>query len=155
MFENLSVIQLSQPDQVGILVENVDAAVLQYSQLLGIRNFEIIDWPLPGVDPESTYYGKAARWKMRTAFSPLGNLQLELIQPVEGQSIFKDSLESRGPGIHHFRFTVSDFEEKIASLQKAGIQIISSGRGMHGGSHWAYFDTTRMLQGVYIELRKV
>jgi methylmalonyl-CoA/ethylmalonyl-CoA epimerase len=155
MFENLGIIQLSRPDQIGLVVENVDAAVLQYSRLLGISNFEIVDWPAPGVDPESTYYGKPGRWKMRTGFATLGDMQFELIQPQEGTSIFKDALESRGPGIHHFRFTVPDFDEKAACLQKAGIQMIASGRGIHGSSHWAYFDTAELLQGVYIELRKV
>ena len=155
MFEKLSVINLTQPDQVGIVVKNVNAVVEQYQTLLGIGGFEIVDWPVPGIDPLSTYHGQPAKWKMRTAFATLGSLQIELVEPLEGRSIFQDFIETRGPGFHHFRFTVQDIDDKLAALEKANIPLISSGRGMRSNSRWYYFDTTSLLDGVYIELRSV
>jgi hypothetical protein len=150
-----SIITLDQPDQIGIVVNNVNDMVASLQSLLGIQGFEIVDWPLKDSDPESTYYGKPAFWKMRTAFTTLGMLQIELIEPLEGKNIYKDFLEKHGPGIHHFRFTVTNFEDKLESLKKAGIQMIASGRGMRTSSRWAYFDTSEILQGVFIELRTV
>ena len=150
-----SIITLEQPDQIGIVVNNVNEMVASFQSLMGIHGFEIVDWPLQNSDPESTYYGKPAYWRMRTAFTTLGNLQIELIEPLEGQSIYKDFLQKHGPGIHHFRFTVTNFEDKLEALKKAGIQMIASGRGMRTSSRWAYFDTSEILQGVFIELRTV
>ena len=66
----------------------------------------------------------------------------------------QDLLEKHGPGLHHIRFTVPDFEEKWAYLEASGIENIASGTGVHVGSKWAYFDTTQLLEGVVVELRK-
>jgi len=146
-------LNISNADQVGIVVEDLDSAIKQFKLLLGVSNFDVVDWPKPGTNPESTYYGKTAQFKLRIAFSQLGNLQLEVIQPVEGKSIFADFLETHGPGLHHLRFSEKNFDQKVEQLQKAGIQMISSGRGVRSPSTWAYFDTTKFLGGIYIELR--
>ena len=146
-------LNISNADQVGIVVEDLDSAIEQFRLLLGVSNFDVVDWPKPGTDPESNYYGKKAQFKLRIAFSQLGNLQLEVIQPVEGKSIFTDFLETHGPGLHHLRFSEKNFDQKVEQLQKAGIQMISSGRGVRSPSTWAYFDTTRFLGGIFIELR--
>lgn len=149
------IIQLDQPDQIGIVVNSVDHFIEQFKSLFGISGFEVIDWPIQGIDPESTYYGNRAYWKMRTAFIALGSIQIEIVEPLEGRSIYKDFLEKNGPGLHHLRFTVTDFDEKVNCLQKTGIQMISSGKGMRTNSKWAYFDTFNILDGIYIELRTV
>jgi methylmalonyl-CoA/ethylmalonyl-CoA epimerase len=152
---DIGIIQLDEPDQIGIVVNNVDHFITQFNYLFGISGFEIIDWPIPGTDPESTYYGESAYWKMRTAFITLGTIQIEIVEPLEGRSIYKDFLEKNGPGLHHMRFTVTDFEKKVENLENAGIQMISSGKGMRSNSKWAYFDTFNILDGFYIELRTV
>lgn len=151
--KDFGIIQLDNPDQVGIVVNSVDHMVNQFKFLFGIDGFEIVDWPLPDSNPESTYHGKPAFWRMRTAFATLGSLQVELIEPGEGASIYKDFLSKNGPGLHHFRFTVTDFDDKCQKLEAAGIKMISSGRGMRTNSRWAYFDTFDVFDGVYIELR--
>jgi len=146
-------LNISNADQIGIVVKDLGPALEQFKLLLGTENFDIVDWPKPGTDPESTYYGKPAQFKLRIAFTQMGNLQLEVIQPVEGKSIFADFLETHGPGLHHIRFSEKNFDQKMKQLQKAGIQMISSGRGIRSASTWAYFDTTKHLGGIYIELR--
>ena len=146
-------INITNADQVGIIVENLDSAILQFKSLLGLDNFDVVEWPKPGTDPESTYYGKPAKFSMKIGFIQLGSLQLELIQPLEGKSIFRDFLENHGPGLHHIRFSEKDFNQKMEQLKQAGIQMISSGRGIRSASTWAYFDTTKFLGGIYIELR--
>ena len=145
--------KISNADQVGMVVRDLDSAIEQFKLLMGIDNFDVVDWPKSGSDPESTYYGKPAQFKLRIGFAQLGNLQLEVIQPVEGKSIYTDFLETHGPGLHHIRFSEKDFDKKVEQLQKAGIQMISSGKGIRSASTWAYFDTTHLLGGIYIELR--
>lgn len=147
-------IEISNADQVGIVVRNLDEAIAQFKLLLGVGDFEVVDWPKPGIDPELTYYGKPAQYKMRVAFTRMGNIQVELIEPVEGANVYADFLETHGPGLHHIRLSEKDFKIKYDQLQKAGIQMIASGRGMRTGATWAVFDTTRQL-GIFIELREV
>lgn len=147
-------VTISNADQVGIVVQDLDSAITQYRALLGISDFEVVDWPKPGVDPELTYYGKPANYKMRVAFAKMGNIQIELIEPGEGANVYTDFLESHGPGIHHIRLSEKEFDKKFKQLQNVGIQMIASGRGMRTGATWAVFDTTKQL-GIFIELREV
>lgn len=149
------IIKLTHPDQVGLIVADADKAAQDFARWLGADPVEVLDWPQPGFDPDSYYYGKPARWKLRVGFFQIGNLQWELIQPVEGTSIFADFLKERGPGLHHIRFTEPNFDEYAAALQKAGIQMISHGKGIHKVSRWAYFDTRAQLHGYLLEMRKI
>lgn len=150
-----SIVTLTNPDQIGMVVEDVDAAAKSFAKILGANPIEVIDWPIPGVDPEAFYYGKPAQWKMRVCFFQIGNMQWELVQPLEGQSIFSDFLKEHGPGLHHIRFTETDFDSNAVALEAAGIPMISNGKGLHKVSQWAYFDTRSLLHGYLLEMRKV
>ncbi len=146
--------KLTNPDQVGMVVDDAHKAASSFARIFGADPVEVLDWPAPGFDPESYYYGQPTRWSMRVGFFQIGNLQWELIQPLEGKSIFADFLSEHGPGLHHVRFTEPHFEQQVAALQAAGIRMISNGIGIHQVSRWAYFDTRSLLQGYLLELRK-
>jgi methylmalonyl-CoA/ethylmalonyl-CoA epimerase len=141
-------------DQIGIVVRDLHSMVANLSQLLGIGPFRVMEWPLEGVDPQATYHGNPGNYRLLLAFATIGNTQLEIVQPLEGQNIYSDFLEEHGPGLHHIRLTVADFDEKAASLEASGIENIASGTGVHVGSQWAYFDTSELLEGLVVELRK-
>jgi hypothetical protein len=140
-------------DQIGIVVHDLDAFTKELTRLFGIGPFRIIEWPLEGSDPQATYHGQPADFRLLLAFATVGKTQLEIIQPLEGQSIFSDFLEEHGPGLHHIRLNIPDFEQGVEELIGAGIKNISSGTGVHHGSKWAYFDTTNQLEGLLVELR--
>ena len=141
-------------DQIGIVVRDLHGMVATLKLLLGIDDFRIMEWPIKGIDPKATYHGEPGNFKLLLGFATVGNTQLEIVQPLEGQNIYSDFLEEHGPGLHHFRLTVPDFEERVKDLQANGIENIASGTGVHVGSEWAYFDTSKALQGVVVELRK-
>jgi len=141
-------------DQIGIVVHDLDAMVKMFSQLFGIGPFRVMEWPVEGVDPQATYHGEPGNYRLLLAFASIGATQVEIVQPLEGLNIYSDFLKSHGPGLHHIRLTVSDFEARVQALEAAHIEKIASGTGVHVGSQWAYFDTTRMLDGIVVELRK-
>ena len=141
-------------DQIGIVVRDLHGMVATLKLLLGIDDFRIMEWPIEGIDPKATYHGEPGNFKLLLGFATVGNTQLEIVQPLEGQNIYSDFLEEQGPGLHHFRLTVPDFEERVKDLKANGIENIASGTGVHVGSEWAYFDTSKALQGVVVELRK-
>jgi hypothetical protein len=72
---------------------------------------------------------------------------------LEGQNIYSDFLRDHGPGLHHFRLTIPEFDSAVKTMMAVGIENIASGTGVHVGSEWAYFDTTSILEGVTVELR--
>ena len=154
MSENNSTTENASVDQIGIVVRDLHAMVVALEQILGIKGFRVMEWPVEGIDPQSTYHGEPGNYRLLLGFGTIGKTQIEIVQPLEGQNIYSDFLEEHGPGLHHFRLTVPDFEERVESLESRGIEKIASGTGVHVGSKWAYFETSEFLQGVIIELRK-
>jgi hypothetical protein len=143
-----------QIDQIGIVVNDLQTMAENLHRLLGIGPFRVLEWPIEGIDPQSTYYGEPAFYRIRIGFAQAGQTQIELVEPLDGANIWSDFLESHGPGLHHFRLTVPDFEAWVAALEAAGFRNIASGTGAHVGSQWAYFDTSQALGGLVVELRK-
>ncbi len=141
-------------DQIGIVVRDLHSFLAALKGLLGIDDFRIMEWPIEGVDPKATYHGEPGNYRLLLGFATVGKTQIELIQPLEGKNIYSDFLEEHGPGLHHFRLTVPDFESRIVTMEKSGVENIASGTGVHVGSKWAYFDTRELLGGVIVELRK-
>ena len=153
MTEAASLISGAELDQIGIVVKDLHAFTRELTRLFGIGPFRIFEWPLEGVDPQATYHGQHGNFRLLLAFVTVGKIQIEVVQPLEGQNIYSDFLRDHGPGLHHFRLTIPGFEKGVQSLIEAGIEHIASGTGMHVGSQWAYFDTTKLLEGVIVELR--
>jgi methylmalonyl-CoA/ethylmalonyl-CoA epimerase len=140
-------------DQIGFVVEDIPSFAAKLNELLGVGPFKVFEWPLPGTDPESFFKGKPASWRMHIGFADHGNIQFELIQPTEGESLFQESLDQNGAGLNHLRFTVKDFEQAVRELQQKGYRLLSCGKGVHGETRWAYFDTRKILNGLYLEIR--
>jgi catechol 2,3-dioxygenase-like lactoylglutathione lyase family enzyme len=88
------------------------------------------------------------------AFTELGPVELELIQPLDEDSIWADFLRAQGGGIHHIRFNVPDLEPVIQYLDGKGIQAAQTGSGLRPGTRWANFDSADMV-GFVIEAMNV
>lgn len=86
---------------------------------------------------------------MEIRVAQVGQVELELIQPLEGESIYKEFLEKKGEGLHHLSFFVHDIDEEEARLTKQGFKALASGRRPGGG--FTYFETDR-VGGVVMEL---
>ena len=111
-------------DQIGLVVQDIQSAAESCEKLLGIGPFKIIDWPIEGIDPESSLYGEPAQWKMRLGFADTNDIKIELIQPVEGRNIFREFLDEKGPGLHHLRFTVKDFDGAVTPGEHSKVKEI-------------------------------
>jgi hypothetical protein len=140
-------------DQIGIVVHDLRSVTQELTRLFGIGPFRIFEWPIEGVDPQATYHGQPGNFRLLLAFVTVGKIQIEIVQPLEGQNIYSDFLRDHGPGLHHFRLSIPGFEQGVAAMISAGIENIASGTGVHVGTKWAYFDTTHQVEGVVVELR--
>ncbi len=153
MSDETPLISGAELDQVGIVVNDLDAFTKELTRLFGIGPFRVMEWPVEGIEPQATYHGEPGNFRMLLAFATVGKVQIEVVQPLEGENIYSDFLREHGPGLHHFRLSVPGFEKSVEAMVSQGIQNISSGTGVHVGSRWAYFDTTHNLDGVIVELR--
>jgi len=134
--------------QVGIVVKDINKAVDYYSSL-GIGPFRTLPSGGVPVYTGKKLRGKEAEFTMEIRVAQVGQVELELIQPLEGESIYKEFLEKKGEGIHHLGFLVRDIDEEEARLTKQGFKALASGRRPSGG--FTYFETDR-VGGVIMEL---
>jgi len=72
-----------------------------------------MEWPVEGIDPQATYHDEPGNFRMRLAFAAVGKVQIEVVQPLEGENIYSDFLRDHGPGLHHFRLSVPAFEKSV------------------------------------------
>jgi methylmalonyl-CoA/ethylmalonyl-CoA epimerase len=144
-------IQLKRLVQIGIVVADRDQTTQLLTSLLGMGPFRFVEWPDRA---ESKYYyrGVEENVRIKQAFVQLGDVEVELIQPVEGRSGYKDFLDQTGGGIHHVLFEVTDIDPVIQKLEKHGIAVLQSGTGIRPGTRWALLDTKELL-GFLVELR--
>lgn len=140
--------------QIGVVVADLDRTVQALSEVFGIGPFRTIAWPpVDRADIQRFYRGQPANFTARMAFAELGPVELELIQPVSGDSIWADFLKEHGQGIHHIRFNVSDLEPIIEHLAGHSIRVAQMGSGIRPGTTWANFDTASKV-GFVIEVMK-
>ena len=138
--------------QVAIVVEDLDKAVEHYWKLFGIGPWHFYTYGKPLVK-RMTYHGEPTEYKMRVALSYLGPTRIELIEPLEGDTVYADFVAEHGYGVHHFGVLVDDMEEALAEAEAAGLAMTMDGAGFgrDGDGHYAYLDTEDKL-GVTIEL---
>ena len=145
-------VELKRPVQIGIVVRDLDRATQLLSSLFGIGPFSFIEWPNR---PDSKYYyrGKEEHIKIRQAFVQVGPLELELVQPIEGErNAYHQFLEQKGGGIHHVLFEVDDIEPVLGGLAREGVGVLQAGTGIRPGTRWALLDTQDLV-GFLVELR--
>ena len=135
--------------QVGVVVKDVNKVVERLSSL-GIGPFEPKMLP---PDRNEWFRGKPMNAEFNIQAAKVGNIELELIQPLEGKSIWSDFLEEHGEGIHHIRFNAPDHEPVIEYLAKQGIGVSQMGSGLRPGTFWVNFDTEDSV-GFTIEIMK-
>jgi hypothetical protein len=138
--------------QVGIVVRNAQAAVDAWTKRFKLGPAQIVDWPPPGSNLEEsrTYHGRPGNFRMRLAFIETGTVQLEFIEPLEGDNIYSDWLAEHGEGIHHILFHVTDPDAVAAGIDAPVIQ--SGGSTLNPGAIWSYLDTQELL-GCIVELK--
>lgn len=105
--------------------------------------------------PETcTLRGEPADFTIHVSIVYVGDLQLEVIQPVSGTSIYSEFLEAKGPGLHHVCFDVEDMGEALAGVAELGLSVHQQGSMMDGAMDFAYVDGTSA--GVpYIEIARI
>jgi catechol 2,3-dioxygenase-like lactoylglutathione lyase family enzyme len=83
-----------------------------------------------------------------------GDLQLELIEPVAGESVHTEFLARCGPGLHHVCFAVDDLAAACARAEAAGVPVLQTGSMMDGAIEFAYLDGSSG-GAPYVELARI
>jgi 4-hydroxyphenylpyruvate dioxygenase-like putative hemolysin len=134
--------------QVGIIVRNIEKAVGHYSALFNMTPPEII---MSGTEEEAhtKYRGASTDARVKMAFFDMGQVNIELIEPTGGPSIWREFLDTHGPGIHHIAFQTGDADKAVAEMKNQDINVVQ--QGDYPGGRYVYCDGEKTL-GIIIEL---
>lgn len=144
-------IELPGIDQIAFVVEDLEAAMDGLLRLFDVGPWDVTE-PEPPTLSETTYYGEPVEYAFRHALADVGDVTIDLSEPRWGPSVYRDHLETHGPGPHHvayFSWDEAETYEAVASLQDAGIPVAQS--GVFAGTEFWYFDTREVLDGLMFE----
>lgn len=115
----LAALGLPPIDQVGFVVRDIDKAIAHYDALFG--PFTRMDAKVPAAQ----YRGREASCELKLAFGRSGDVEIELIQWLSGESPHREFIEShREGGMQHVRFRVDNADAWIAKLKSVDYQPI-------------------------------
>ena len=104
--------------QIGFVVKDLEQSIAFYKPLFG--DFRTLD----AFDIEWEYRGRPEVSSIKVAFAQSGDVEIELIEWVSGETPHKEFLDAGREGLHHVRFLVEDIDEKVREAAVLGYASI-------------------------------
>lgn len=138
--------------QICLVVKDLDATVERFWTRFGIGPWHFYTYGKPLVK-RMTRHGQQSEYRMRVALANVGPMRIELIEPMEGDTVYQEFLDKHGEGVQHLGVLVDDMEQALASAADRGLTMTQDGAGfgLDGDGHYAYLDTEDLV-GVTLEL---
>jgi methylmalonyl-CoA/ethylmalonyl-CoA epimerase len=124
-------------DHVGIAVENLEASLAVYEGILGMK--------LHGTE-------EVAEQKVRTAFLPLGETEIELLESTDPEGPIGKFIAAKGQGVQHLAFRVEDIDKALEELKAKGVRLIDEKPRYGAGGARIAFIHPKATNGVLVEL---
>jgi methylmalonyl-CoA/ethylmalonyl-CoA epimerase len=124
-------------DHLGIAVNNIDQSKSFWTDILGLS-----------FDGTET----VEEQRVTTAFLPVGESEVELLEATAPDSPIAKYLEKKGEGIQHIAFRVADIEAALAELKAKGIRLIDEKPRKGAGNAKIAFLHPKSTNGVLVEL---
>ncbi|MEW5786094.1 MAG: methylmalonyl-CoA epimerase [Bacillota bacterium] len=128
---------LEKIEHIGIAVRDLEQSLQFYRDILGLE--------CKGTE-------EVPEQKVRVAFLPVGESKVELLESTDPGSNVAKFIESKGEGIHHLAFRVSNLEEKLARLKEQGVRLIDEKPRRGAGGGVVAFLHPKSTGGVLLEL---
>jgi catechol 2,3-dioxygenase-like lactoylglutathione lyase family enzyme len=133
--------------QVAVVCEDLEKTMEAYTRLLGWGPWNVYRHEPPRLH-DTRVGGKPVDYTMLGAETHVGDLGFEILQPLEGPSIYRSWLDEHGEGLHHLAVMVHDFSESTELRKRfaaAGAEVMMEG---HLGDtiEFFYLDTEPSLK---------
>jgi len=143
-------VEVPELSQVGLVVEDLEDGMDRWGAMLGLEPWRVMRFEPPGLS-EATYQGEEREMSFRLAVAEAGPMDVELIEPLEGENSYTEHLAEHGEGIHHVAcFDYDDPRAVAESYIDAGVPVVQSGV-YHGSTFW-YFDFREAMNGTILEI---
>lgn len=134
--------------QIGILVKDIEETTRNWAEFLECEVPEIGCTERYEVS-HATYQGQECNGRIYQSAFQFGNLELELISPVDDEPCYwKECLDRDGEGIHHIAFYTREIEKDIERLECRGYKVVQKGNwpAQPRDGAYAYVDTIQKLK---------
>jgi methylmalonyl-CoA/ethylmalonyl-CoA epimerase len=135
--------------QVGIIVRDIEKSLDAYCEIFKLQQRPGVTQVDPVEKSKMEYKGAPSGALAKLAFVPMGQVTIELIQPVGGPSTWQEFLDANGEGVHHIAFHVKGTEQVVRFLNGKDIPLVQ--QGQYTGGMYSYLDSAPQL-GVILEL---
>ena len=129
--------------QIGFVVNDIEKTSQAFADFLGVEKPQ---WSLTDTIDKThgEFNGQPCPARAKLAFFHVGEtLDIELIEPDETPSVWRNVLNEKGEGVHHIAFVVNGMKEKILALEGNGMKLLQ--RGEYTGGRYAYIDCVDQL----------
>jgi methylmalonyl-CoA/ethylmalonyl-CoA epimerase len=124
-------------DHIGVAVNSIDTSLKFFANTLGLK-----------LEGQET----VAEQKVTTAFLPVGDTEVELLQSTAPDGPIAGFIEKKGEGVQHIAFMVDNIEEALKELEAKGIRLIDKVPRMGAGGKKIAFVHPKDTYGVLVEL---
>jgi methylmalonyl-CoA/ethylmalonyl-CoA epimerase len=133
--------------QVAIVVKDLKSTMKRYHEVMGWQPWSVFEHK-PPVLRNTTVRGKPVKYTMLGAEVHCDPIDFEILQPLEGPSIYKEFLDEKGEGLHHVSVVnpKEDVHRALADFQSQGIKVLMSGQ--LEDIEFYYLDTDPVLKMV-------
>lgn len=135
--------------QVGIVVRDIEKSLDAYCAVFQLQERPGVILTDPVEKAHTVYCGGPTPAQAKLAFLNMGQVSIELIEPVGGPSTWKDFLDAHGEGVHHIAFNVQNTPKVVSFLNSKNIPLVQ--QGDYTGGMYSYLDSAPHL-GVMLEL---
>jgi len=136
--------------QVSLVVEDLEATIKEYAHLFDVPIPQI--WRVPPEERAHTRFkGVATATRAKLAVFDLGSLVLEITEPDDQPSSWRDFLLTHGNGVHHIAFMTDKRESVVQYFEEHGMPVRHYGE--YEGGNYTVFDSLQKL-GVFIQVKE-
>jgi methylmalonyl-CoA/ethylmalonyl-CoA epimerase len=131
--------KITKINHVAIAVDDLEGALNFWRDILGLHVSHIEDVPSQ---------------KSTVAFMPMGESEVELVNPTSSDTGLAKFLNEKGPGMHHLCFEVDHLDEMLAILKGKGVKLINETPQVLPGRKVAFIHP-KASNGVLVELYEI
>ncbi|MDD4583571.1 MAG: methylmalonyl-CoA epimerase [Eubacteriales bacterium] len=128
---------LEKIDHVGVAVKSIEESIKIYTEILGLK--------VTGIET-------VEEQKVKTAFIPIGESEIELLESTAPDGPIAKFIEKRGEGIQHIALRVDNLKQKLDELKQKGVRLIDEKPRIGAGGAKIAFIHPKSTKGILIEL---
>ena len=124
-------------EHIGIAVASLEQSIQKYELLLGVSCYKVED---------------VASEAVKTAFFMVGDTKIELLEGTTSESVISKYVSSKGEGIHHIAYGVTDIKAEMTRLKNEGFRVLNEEPKAGADNKWVCFVHPKDANGVLTEL---